>query len=66
MIRKLTQLEHHKKLQALSIKAYIEGKCFLCGAPCLPGHYLHWECAITYSDEKENKHKQIDEEYEAM
>lgn len=36
--------------------------CFICGEPCLEGTYAHSYCAIAYSDEKDRKIKQANEE----
>jgi len=31
----------------------VNGLCCLCGKPCGDGHYLHWECALSYSAVKD-------------
>ena len=39
----------------LDIKEFVEGKCFICGKPCDPESYCHFECALAYANEKEKR-----------
>lgn len=44
------QMKGYKKPEKIE-----PGICFLCGKPC--ERYLHFECAIAYGDESENRIK---------
>lgn len=44
------------KYIALDIKKFIKGQCFVCnGKTDDPNAYLHYACAVAYSDEKEKR-----------
>ena len=38
-------------------EGFKEGVCFICGEPCKPEHYCHFECALAYSEAKDRKIK---------
>jgi len=47
------------KKDHLDIKEYIAGECFICkGKVEDPESYLHYECAVAYSDDKEKRRKE--------
>ena len=43
-------------------EAFKDGVCFLCGNPCEPGHYLHYDCSRAYNDEFEKRIKEVKDE----
>ena len=51
----ISQATIQKEMEALRKYTFREGFCFLCGCPVDESStgVLHWECAVTYSDIKE-------------
>lgn len=45
----------------LDIKKFELGKCFICGKECGKEAYIHNECAIAYSDEKNKRIKEANQ-----
>lgn len=45
----------------LNVKAYIEGECFLCREKTEDEAYCHYECAIAFGEDKQNRIKKADE-----
>lgn len=40
------------------LKQFEEGICFACGEKLKEEYYIHYECAIAYSDEKSKRIKE--------
>ena len=44
---------------SLDIKRYVPGQCFLCRKPTEDKEaYIHYECAISYSEDKQKRIKE--------
>ena len=41
-----------------------KGKCFVCNLKCDRDAYVHYECAVAYSDEMNKRIKAIEESLE--
>lgn len=50
------------KLNALDVKQFIPGECFICLGKCDPKAYLHYQCGLAYYDEKEKRIKAANED----
>lgn len=45
------------QLNALNVKQFTQGICFICQKPCTTEAYVHTECAVAYHDEKAKRIK---------
>ena len=55
----MSQKNTRARIVPLAITIYTEGTCFLCGKKLDTEYYVHFECAIAYTDHKEMKQKEM-------
>lgn len=48
------------KIKPLVVNLWKQGTCFVCGNPCEPEAYAHYECCLAYDDLKTKRTREYE------